>query len=146
MIRQLQNGDTTFDNPADPSEPTPIAWSVETPIIGDPTKRNYFRRLNLRLHAPAPPPITVQPIFDNDQPPTTTYDAVPAEPSQSGTFGVNVETMATYEGEDDLVLTKNLDQSASSARAYISGQDKATLEAVDWHVRPRPPRPAGVQI
>lgn len=146
VVRQLQAGDATFDNPAEPGLPTPIAWSMETPIIGDATKRNYFRRVNLRMHAPTPPPITIQPIFDADQPPTLSQLAVAAEPSQSGTFGANIETVATYEGEDDLVLTKSLDQSASSARAYISGEGKATIEAVDWTTRPKPPRPAGVLI
>lgn len=146
VIRNLQNGDTTFDNPLAPGSPTAIAWQMETPTIGSPTERNYFRRLNLRMHAPAAPTITIAPIFDAEAPPSITKGMSAAEPSQSGTYGTNIETVAQYEGEADLMATHSLDQNASSARAQISGSGKTTIEAVQWQVRPKPPRPSATQI
>lgn len=142
-VRSLQSGATTFDTGPD-STPEPINWKLTTPTIGEPTSRNYYRRLQVRMHAPSSLDLTIAPTFDAQAPPSITPATQAAGPSASQLYGTNVIAVGMYEGDNDYVMQTDLGQTAETARADISGSGKATIEGVDWHVVPKPPRAAGV--
>lgn len=137
-IRQWQNSDTTWDG-------TPIEWAVMPPEVGDPGSRAYFRRLMIRGHAettdPEAEPITIQASLGAALGPLDASTLQAVGPQSSGITAPNLLGTATVNGGEDVGISFDIGIDAPSARVQVSGTGPFTLEAVDWHLRIKPPRP-----
>lgn len=131
-IRQWQQGDTSWDG-------LPIGWSVTPPEVGDPGSRAYFRRVQVRLHANLPGKMTANISLSSTAQPNNAQTSQGAGPSSGAP--PNIEQVAMYAGDTDLGVAFDIGQTAPSASGTFSGTGQVTIEGVDYHIQPKPPRP-----
>ena len=131
-IRQWQQGDLSWDG-------LPIAWSVTPPEVGDPGSRAYFRRCQVRLHASLPGKMTALISLSSTAQPNNAQTSAGAGPSSGAP--PNIEKVAMYAGDSDLGVAFDIAQTAPSASATFSGSGRVSIEGIDYHIQPKPPRP-----
>jgi hypothetical protein len=134
-IHQWQQGDAAwYDGGA-------VTWSFTPPEVGEPGSRAYFRRANVRLHAPQAGTITGFFNIGDQAQPNNSQPEGGAGPS-SGTPS-NVATVARYNGDQDLGVALDIAQTGPSLNGTYSGAGPATIEGIDLHIMPKNPRPFG---
>jgi len=134
-IHQWQQGDSTWEDAG------AVQWYFTPPEVGEPASRAYFRRANVRLHAPQSGTLTgFFNIGDQAQP-----NNVQPEGTAGPSSGIppDVATSANYNGDQDLGVALDIGQTGPSLNGTYSGSGPATIEGVDYHVMAKNPRPFG---
>jgi len=134
-IEQWQQGDVDWFDVG------PVAWKFTPPEVGDPASRAYFRRANVRLHAPVPGSLTGAFNVGEESLPDVTVLEEGANPSHGAP--PNVTSQATYNGNQDLGVALTIAQTGPSMNGTYSGAGPATVEGIDYHIMPKNPRPFG---